>query len=48
VEEERIHILAPNSRRDAIAGEVTRRRALSIGFGGLASIYEGGRVRLQR
>ena len=39
MEEERIHILAPDGRRDAIAREVTRRRALSIGFGGLASIY---------
>jgi spermidine/putrescine-binding protein len=39
VEEERIHILAPSGRRDAIAREVTRRRALSIGFGSLASVY---------
>jgi spermidine/putrescine-binding protein len=41
MEEGRINVLAPNARREAIQREVTRRRAISLGLGGLASLYLG-------
>ena len=37
--EEQITVLAPHSRRAALEREVTRRRAISLGVGGLASLY---------
>ena len=37
-----INVLAPHHRRAAIEREVTRRRALSLGLGGLASFYLAG------
>jgi spermidine/putrescine-binding protein len=38
-EPERVNILAPESRRRALQDAITRRQALSAGFGGLAAMY---------